>query len=622
MKKHSLALLLSLILVCTLVVASIHADDSVNPDNLNDESSEEETISSFEWENYSLDDLKTIREQLDNYIYQLERQYAIENGNRIIHINENEAVIFNGKTLKLSAEVERVVDDAPEATKVSWTSSDESIAKVSSEGIVTGQGFGDAIITCTAKDDDMIFSEVTVHVVLPVSSVKLNTESASLLITERNAELSNIQLECSIEPADAYCQDVIWSSSDESVATVDNEGNVHAVSAGSAKITAMSCEDTSSPKKAVCSVKVTQGVNELELNSTDITIDAKGKETLQVNVIPDNATDKKVLWESSNPEVATVSSSGTVTGVSNGKATITCIPADGSDVSVSCNVTVIQMISDIKFKKDANTTLGIGGTLQLAPEVSPSNVTNGKLFWSSSDPEIASVDDDGVVTANKAGVVRITCSSTDGSNKSAYVELFIGSLNAESITHTVTDKEGYDFEIGYYGDIKDLEFKNASYFDSSYSLEEENILKIHIDAIKAGTGTLEIRDKSDSRNILKLNIIIEHSACYDSTSYPKGSYDAIMRNPYGYDDVPMYIYGRVLQKQDSFFSTVMRVATSGRYDDVFYVTCSSYVAAGIIEGDYIYIYGTCDGTETYTTVLGGQITIPSLDAEKIILAKK
>ncbi len=83
----------------------------------------------------------------------------------------------------------------------------------------------------------------------------------------------------------------------------------------------------------------------------------------------------------------------------------------------------------------------------------------------------------------------------------------------------------------------------------------------------------------------------------------------------------MSVYGRVLQISTGWFSTVMRVATKGRYDDVFYIKCSNSLVQGIIEDDYVTIYGVCSGTETYTTVLGASITIPSMEAEKIYLGK-
>ena len=65
----------------------------------------------------------------------------------------------------------------------------------------------------------------------------------------------------------------------------------------------------------------------------------------------------------------------------------------------------------------------------------------------------------------------------------------------------------------------------------------------------------------------------------------------------------------------------LRVATQGRWDNVFYITCSSGEVEGIIEDDYITVYGECDGTETYTTIMGGSVTIPSMNAEKIFLGR-
>ena len=100
-----------------------------------------------------------------------------------------------------------------------------------------------------------------------------------------------------------------------------------------------------------------------------------------------------------------------------------------------------------------------------------------------------------------------------------------------------------------------------------------------------------------------------------------GNYTNIMRNPSKYDGEPMSVYGRVLQISYGLFSTTLRVATQGRWDGVFYITCPNSMAEGIIEDDYITVYGECTGTETYKTVIGGRITIPSMDAEKIFIGR-
>lgn len=94
-----------------------------------------------------------------------------------------------------------------------------------------------------------------------------------------------------------------------------------------------------------------------------------------------------------------------------------------------------------------------------------------------------------------------------------------------------------------------------------------------------------------------------------------------MRSPSTYKGEAMSVYGRVVQVSDGLFYKVMRVATQGRWDNIFYVTCLGNTAEGVIEGDYITIYGECDGTETYTTVMGASVTIPSIDAEKVFIGR-
>jgi len=146
-----------------------------------------------------------------------------------------------------------------------------------------------------------------------------------------------------------------------------------------------------------------------------------------------------------------------------------------------------------------------------------------------------------------------------------------------------------------------------------------------IDPIKAGTGTVKLYNEEAREDTVTLKITIDHSAVYDTTSYPKASYENVLRDPSRYDGDKLSIYGKVLQKTDGLGRVVLRVGTGGYgyYDKVFWVQYStSDVSAKVIEDDYITVYGTCTGSHTYETVMGASVTIPSIDAEKIVIGRK
>ena len=159
----------------------------------------------------------------------------------------------------------------------------------------------------------------------------------------------------------------------------------------------------------------------ISLNNTSAEINTGETLQLTATVLPSNATNKTVTWTTSNSSVATVSSTGLVTAKAVGNATITARTTDGSNLSASCSVTVKQssvLATSISLSK-TSAEINTGGTLQLTATVLPSNATNKVVTWSSSNPTIASVDDNGLVTALAAGFVTITAMTTDGSNLSA-----------------------------------------------------------------------------------------------------------------------------------------------------------------------------------------------------------
>ena len=163
-----------------------------------------------------------------------------------------------------------------------------------------------------------------------VSGVSLNKTSVTL--TEGESEM----LTATVKPDNATDMTVTWTSSDASIAKVEN-GKVTAVKAGSATITAKAGDKT-----ATCTVTVNKkvvAVTSVALNKTELTLTEGDSETLTATVKPDDATDKTVTWTTSDASIATVDANGKVTAVKAGLATIT---AKAGDKSATCKVTVKQ----------------------------------------------------------------------------------------------------------------------------------------------------------------------------------------------------------------------------------------------------------------------------------------
>ena len=140
--------------------------------------------------------------------------------------------------------------------------------------------------------------------------------------------------------------------------------------------------------------------------------------TLTATVLPDNATNKNVTWESDDETIATVDESGVVTGVAAGEAIITVTSVADNTKTATCAVTVTP-VAVTGVSVDASATVKIGKTVTLTPTISPDNATNKNVTWESDDETIATVDESGVVTGVAAGEATITVKSEEDPTKSA-----------------------------------------------------------------------------------------------------------------------------------------------------------------------------------------------------------
>ena len=158
----------------------------------------------------------------------------------------------------------------------------------------------------------------------------------------------------------------------------------------------------------------------IELNETEIEVTEGETVQLTATVLPEDATDKTVTWASSDESVASVDENGLVTAVAPGAATITAMANDGSNLSASCNITVLQGFVLAESIQLNVTTVGLneGASLQLTATVLPEECDNKNLTWSSNNPSIATVDSNGLVTTHGVGTATITAITTDGSNLS------------------------------------------------------------------------------------------------------------------------------------------------------------------------------------------------------------
>ncbi len=345
-----------------------------------------------------------------------------------LSLNKTELTIEKGKSETLTATVSP--SDATDKT-VSWKSSNTSVATVDQNGKVTAVNAGSAVITVTTKDGSKT-ATCNVTVVIPVTSVSLN--KTELTIEKGKSEI----LTAAVSPSDATDKTVSWKSSNTSVVTVDQNGRVTAVGAGSAVITVTTNDGS---KTATCNVTVVIPVTSVSLNKTELTIEKGKSETLTATVSPSDATDKTVSWKSSNTSVVTVDQNGRVTAVNAGSAVITVTTKDGSKTA-TCNVTVVIPVTSVSLNK-TELTIEKGKSETLTATVSPSDATDKAVTWQSSNTAVATVDQNGKVTAKELGNVTITVTTKDGSKTATCSVTVKRPANTEPIGDD-GDEHGWD----------------------------------------------------------------------------------------------------------------------------------------------------------------------------------
>lgn len=321
-----------------------------------------------------------------------------------VTLNETEVTLEEGETFTLEETV--LPEDAGNKT-VSWATSDAAVVTVE-KGVVTAVAPGEATITVTTEDGGK-----TSDCKIVVKPAVIAVESVSLDKTELTiAEGENATLNATVLPENATNRNVVWTSDNEEVATV-SDGKITALKSGAATIT-VTTEDGG--KTAECKVTVEKSVVHVEsvsLDRSSLELVAGNSETLSATVLPENATDKAVVWSSSDESVATVED-GVVTAVGAGEAVITVTTQDGGKTA-TCQVTVEDAYVPVSNITLDNTSLVLneGESATLAATVLPENATDKSLVWSSSDESVATVNDGEVVAVNM-GTAVITVTTTDG----------------------------------------------------------------------------------------------------------------------------------------------------------------------------------------------------------------
>ena len=409
-----------------------------------------------------------------------------------VELSQTEVTLGVNETVTLTPTV--APDNAADKS-VTWSSDNTAVATVA-DGVVTAVAEGTANITVTTTDGSKTATcavtvtppstyTVTIPATLDVKKAGWNaTDGISAMgalnsgkkLTVTAASANNWALK-SGENTVGYNLATATGTYSSSATPASWEFSATELSAngGTAKPMGIIVEDYSSKPAGTYQDIVTftvavgdarMSVTGIELNKTTTTIGVGSSETLSVTAVtPDNATDKSVTWSSGNTAVATVNATtGEVTAVAAGKATITATANDGSGVTATCTVTVIIPVSSVTINNAPTEALFVNSTGTLTATVLPDDATDKTVTWSSSDPDYVSIN---------AETGEYTIMGTKGYG-SATITATAGDKTA---TCTITGKVTYtSLSAGTVLHVGDTFYAGSVYFDTkpAMSFQDSN----------------------------------------------------------------------------------------------------------------------------------------------------
>ena len=279
-----------------------------------------------------------------------------------------------------------------------WASSDASVATITSSGVVTGVAAGTTTITYTNDNGCSITETVTVNALPTITGTSTVCVGSTVTLTGSGTPAGSTP----------------WASSDASVATITSSGVVTGVAAGTTTITYTNDNG--------CSITETVTVNALPTITGTSTVCVGSTVTLTGSGTPAGSTP----WASSDASVATITSSGVVTGVAAGTTTITYTNDNGCSITETVTVNALPTIT-------GTSTVCVGSTVTLTGSGTPA----GSTPWASSDASVATITSSGVVTGVAAGTTTITYTNDNGCSITETV-----TVNALSSGGTLTDGSG------------------------------------------------------------------------------------------------------------------------------------------------------------------------------------
>ena len=335
-----------------------------------------------------------------------------------------------GDKLTITAEITPKVS----GTVLKWTSSDPSVASISTTNAlsitINGEKAGSTVITAVNPDNGVVGTMV-IHVVSGITSITLSDHE---VVIPKSAGF--YQLYCKCEPELPSNEKLTWSSSDNRIITVDQNGKVSIVKPGTAHINVM----TSNGLLESCKFTILQGMESIVLDETELVMYVGQTYRMTYSVFPATTSDTTLKWTPTNSKVVTVDNTGFFTAKNTGTCVVTVQAMDGSGVFTTCTVTVLRNASGVTLDvKDLK--LNVGETYQLEALLNPADSTD-TIRYESSNKKIAEVSAGGKITAKGKGSCVIFARTDGGS--SAYCNVTV----SQQVTGLTVSPDSASIEVG------------------------------------------------------------------------------------------------------------------------------------------------------------------------------
>ncbi len=422
---------------------------------------------------------------------------------RTVSVSPASVTFANGETRQLTATVSF---EAGASTDVTWRSSNPAIAMVAQNGLITAVAQGSTTITAVAVADTTKRASAAVTVVPGVRDIDVQPAALSVFPGESRSLTANLTAD------NGALMSVTWRSSNAAVATVAANGSVTGVSAGTAIVTAISDADTTKRATSLVTVRTSPVVS---ITPSSLKLVLNEQSTLTASVTAPLGASTAVTWQSSNASVASISSSGNVTAIGFGTATVTATSVADPNARATASVVVAPQVKSISLSP-GSALVAPGGTVQLLASVTAEGGLATTVTFRSTNPSVASVNYAGVVSAMSLGTATVTAVSDADTTRKASAVITVANGPRRLATSWSTSRLGgalYEdvvsisavdastaYAVNSVGDV--FRYNGTSWVlsasGSSYGTQFLSVSAVSGAAVAVGTNGITIRNNGSS----------------------------------------------------------------------------------------------------------------------------